>query len=133
MSEQSKVTPEQQATAEENAAAGAAVSLRWMRSHPDFTQCPENGKIISDWVKANKAGDWSSDVWTAEILDEAFEATKDRLTLKRNETTPITKRGESDWGKLSMKDVKVMSAVEMRQNMKDPAFRDALGKLGIGS
>lgn len=133
MSEQIKLTPEQQAAAEENAAAGAAVSLKWMRSHPEFTQCPENGKIISEWVKQHKAGDWSSDVWTEDILTEAFEATKDRLTLNGNETPPIAKKEESKWATLSMKDVKSMDAAQMRENMKDPEFRDALARLGIRS
>lgn len=132
MSDQSNLTPEQQAVAEENAAAGAVVSLRWMRSHPEFTQSPQNAAIIADWVKSNKAGDWSTDVWTADILDEAFEATKDRLTLNRNETPP-PKKEESKWATLSMKDVKAMSAVEMRQNLKDPVFVQRLAELGIRS
>ena len=57
---------------------GRAVSLEFMRKHPEFNSCDANAKIIGDYVKANNLE------WSVDNLEIAYAETESQLAPRQS-------------------------------------------------
>jgi hypothetical protein len=61
---------------------GAAVSLEFMKKHPEFVQCDANAKVIGEYIKSENLD------WTVDNLEIAYAATESQLA-QRQSATPL--------------------------------------------
>ena len=74
------LTPEQQAQQDQEKRQLATlecdlIAYRFMAATPDFIACPENAKLLNDYIASHKLP------YSVESLETAYEATRDKLKL----------------------------------------------------
>lgn len=96
----------------------------WLARHPEFTDCPENIKIINDYFAANSLPQ------TYENLDAALEAKRSELVLNGNPVIAPVREELPAWGSpKSKKEIDAIPRKQFREFFKTLEFRELVDQI----